>query len=83
MTDSRPRAIHYSNHARIAADNGQVIAFHPHRACIVETADEAARVLGASGWRMWLYIRLPLLRPAQRAPLADEPKPERCSSPLR
>lgn len=26
--------------------------------------EEAARVLGADGWRLWLYIRLPLLRPA-------------------
>ena len=26
--------------------------------------EEAARVLGASGWRLWVYVRLPLLRPA-------------------
>jgi thiamine transport system permease protein len=26
--------------------------------------EEAARVLGASGWRLWWYVRLPLLRPA-------------------
>jgi thiamine transport system permease protein len=26
--------------------------------------EEAARVLGASGWRLWWYIRLPLLSPA-------------------
>lgn len=25
--------------------------------------EEAARVLGASGWRLWLHVRLPLLRP--------------------
>src|SRR5690606_19494485 len=26
--------------------------------------EEAARVLGAHGWRLWLNIRLPMLRPA-------------------
>lgn len=26
--------------------------------------EEAARVLGARGWRLWWYIRLPLLRPS-------------------
>lgn len=26
--------------------------------------EEAARVLGASGWRLWWHIRLPILRPA-------------------
>ncbi len=26
--------------------------------------EEAARVLGAHGWRVWWYVRLPLLRPA-------------------
>lgn len=26
--------------------------------------EEAARVLGANGWRLWWYIRLPILRPA-------------------
>jgi thiamine transport system permease protein len=26
--------------------------------------EEAARVLGASGWRLWWYVRLPMLRPA-------------------
>ncbi|MBL8162772.1 MAG: iron ABC transporter permease [Anaerolineae bacterium] len=26
--------------------------------------EEAARVLGAHGWRLWWYVRLPLLRPA-------------------
>lgn len=26
--------------------------------------DEAARILGARGWRLWWHIRLPLLRPA-------------------
>ncbi|MFW5748814.1 MAG: ABC transporter permease [Chloroflexota bacterium] len=26
--------------------------------------EEAARVLGAHGWRLWLYVRLPILRPA-------------------
>ncbi len=26
--------------------------------------EEAARILGASGWRVWWFIRLPLLRPA-------------------
>jgi thiamine transport system permease protein len=27
-------------------------------------AEEAARVLGASGWALWWHVRLPLLRPA-------------------
>ena len=26
--------------------------------------EEAARVLGAHGWRLWWYVRLPILRPA-------------------
>jgi thiamine transport system permease protein len=26
--------------------------------------EEAARILGASGWRLWCYVRLPILRPA-------------------
>jgi thiamine transport system permease protein len=26
--------------------------------------EEAARVLGANGWRLWWYVRLPILRPA-------------------
>ncbi|MDK3161679.1 iron ABC transporter permease [Kamptonema cortianum] len=26
--------------------------------------EEAARVLGASGWRLWWHVRLPMLRPA-------------------
>lgn len=26
--------------------------------------EDAARILGASGWRLWWYIRLPVLRPA-------------------
>lgn len=26
--------------------------------------EEAARVLGAHGWRLWVYVRLPALRPA-------------------
>lgn len=26
--------------------------------------EEAARILGASGWRVWWHVRLPLLRPA-------------------
>lgn len=26
--------------------------------------EEAARVLGANGWRLWWYMRLPILRPA-------------------
>ena len=26
--------------------------------------EEAARVLGSSGWRLWWYVRLPILRPA-------------------
>lgn len=29
--------------------------------------DEAGRVLGARGWRMWWYVRWPLLRPALSA----------------
>ncbi len=26
--------------------------------------EEAARILGASGWKVWWYVRLPILRPA-------------------
>lgn len=29
-----------------------------------QTMEDAARVLGAHGWRLWWYIRLPILRPA-------------------
>lgn len=29
-----------------------------------ERIEEAARTLGAHGWRLWWYVRLPLLRPA-------------------
>jgi thiamine transport system permease protein len=32
--------------------------------------EEAARVLGAHGWRLWCYVRLPLLRPALLAAAA-------------
>lgn len=29
--------------------------------------EEAAQILGASGWRLWWYVRLPMLRPALTA----------------
>lgn len=32
--------------------------------------EEAARVLGAHGWRLWWYVRLPILRPALMAAAA-------------
>lgn len=32
--------------------------------------EEAARILGASGWRLWFFVRLPMLRPAIMAAAA-------------
>jgi len=38
-----------------------ISAFWANRSLRIE---EAARMLGARGWRLWWYIRLPILRPA-------------------